>query len=162
MGRPKGSKNQRPAKGWALNPSGYVILTHWLGTGLHRQRSRVIVERVLGRRLPTTAPVHHVNTDRSDDRPNNLVVLQSNAEHMELHRKMRVREAGGDPWQERLCCSCGLQPMSAFYRPRGSPQCKRCARVEALRRIRLVDREVKRARNRAYYYRKIGRQHATV
>lgn len=69
-----------------------------------------------------------------------LVVLASHAEHIELHRKMRVRAAGGDPWRDRLCGICGPQPTEQFYVNRSTHgkgffqgRCKAC-----LNRLRVI------------------------
>jgi hypothetical protein len=67
---------------------------------LHRERA----ERALGRPLPRTAVVHHLDGSRRVDAP--LVILENQAEHMQLHARMRVVQAGGDPWRERICGRC--------------------------------------------------------
>jgi len=79
-----------------------------------RREHDLIVERVLGRPLPVGAVVHHVNSIKHDNVNKNLVVLQSRTEHLELHRKTTVRAAGGDPWLDRMCCSCGPRPKEKF------------------------------------------------
>src|SRR3990167_6213935 len=79
--------------------------------GLHRWRA----EQALGRALPPGAIVHHADGTRSDDAP--LVICQSHAYHAELHRKMRVRAAGGHPWIDRLCGRCHqAKPANEFPR----------------------------------------------
>lgn len=159
MGRPKGSRNKRPAVGRDIH-HGYVRLTHALGNNRHQMEHRAIVERAIGRRLRNRECVHHANVIKADNSRGNLVALQNDAEHAELHRKMRVRAAGGDPWRERLCGRCGLQPATAFYCRQGcySRECITCARHGALRRSRLVDKEVKRARDASYYQRRTLRE----
>ena len=98
---------------------------------------RLIVERAIGRTLPASAVVHHVNEHRQDNANRNLVALQSERDHTELHRKMRVRAAGGDPWSDRLCYSCGPKPAKEFYVSKNGTgyQCKDCARRDARTRI---------------------------
>ena len=50
---------------------------------------RVIMERVLGRRLLSNENVHHLNHDKTDNRPENLTVM-SHSEHSRHHQTGRV------------------------------------------------------------------------
>jgi len=55
----------------------------------------LVAERVLGRRLPSGAVVHHVNGDRLDNRPGNLVVCPSQSYHVLIHQRERALTASG-------------------------------------------------------------------
>lgn len=52
------------------------------------KRSRLVVEKTLGRYLTSKEQVHHINGVRSDDRPENLQVVTL-SEHNRTHRKTR-------------------------------------------------------------------------
>ncbi len=78
-------------------------------TGSVRKHVKV-AESVLGYKLPKGVIVHHVNEDIKNYRNNNLVILQSKSEHNSLHRRMRVKKAGGNPWTQMLCKDC-LDPF---------------------------------------------------
>ena len=65
-----------------------------------------LVESVLGHALPPSAIVHHVDHNRENNRNDNLVVIQNQAEHFGLHRRLRILRAGGNPWTQRICCTC--------------------------------------------------------
>ena len=128
----------------SINQRGYVIRNRFNGGG-NKGQHILIVEGVLGKPLPPKAVVHHVNRQPGDNRHQNLVALQDNIEHIELHRKMRVRAAGGNPWRDRLCVRCGPRPVSEFYRGhrtqpgRGwawSSECKACHTVLERERAR--------------------------
>jgi hypothetical protein len=64
-----------------------------------------IAESLLGRSLPAGAVVHHVNEDRSDNRAGNLVICPSRAYHALIHRRMRAKNACGNPdWVKCTIC----------------------------------------------------------
>jgi len=63
-----------------------------------KTREHVLVaERALGKRLPIGAVVHHVDQDRSNNTPTNLVICQDRAYHNLLHARMRALAAVGWP-----------------------------------------------------------------
>ena len=65
----------------------------------------LIASQVLGKPLPNGAIVHHVNGNNSDNRKENLVILQSKGEHQELHKRLRALKACGDA-KKRICVHC--------------------------------------------------------
>ena len=64
-----------------------------------------VAERALGKLLPEGAQVHHVNHNKRDNRPSNLVVCQDAAYHALLHQRERALRACGRP-DYLKCCFC--------------------------------------------------------
>lgn len=69
-----------------ITKDGYVKIT------INRRMANehvLVAEKALGKRLPAGAVVHHVNHNKTDNRPENLVICPDHAYHRLLH----VREA---------------------------------------------------------------------
>lgn len=49
----------------------------------------MIVEKALGKKLPEGAVVHHINEDKLDNSPTNLILCQDQTYHMLLHKRMK-------------------------------------------------------------------------
>lgn len=65
-----------------------------------------VVERSIGKPLPKGAVVHHIDGDKHNNAPANLVVCQDRAYHNLIHRRERALLATGNP--DALCCQvCG-------------------------------------------------------
>lgn len=93
---------------------------------------RLIAERVVGRPLPRTVQIHHVDEDKSNFANANLVICQDAAYHQLLHVRARVVRAGGNPNTQRVCGRCRrLRLLEEFAkraeRPGGHCQwCRAC------------------------------------
>lgn len=95
---------------------GYVMVRmpgHPRANRSHQVYEHILVaERVLGKPLPPGAVVHHINEDRQDNRPENLLICDR-AYHSHIHGRMRALEACGHAdWA--LCVFCHLHgdPMA--------------------------------------------------
>lgn len=79
--RPNGTGN--------VNIDGYIDISI---NGVRKYEHIRIAESALGKKLPKGACVHHVNENRSDNRPSNLVICPNDAYHKLLHRRMKKRK----------------------------------------------------------------------
>lgn len=157
-----GSKNGRWRGGRRLNAQGYVVVTcpeHPHAVDGYMQEHRLIVERALGHILRRSAPVHHWNEIKTDNRRSNLVACQDDAYHKLLHARMRTLRAGGNPHHAKLCQRCAtVKPKADFSRQRSRQDglqstCKACQRsASAARRADPVVNERMKARMRTYYH----------
>lgn len=81
--------------------------------GKNRRAHRIRAEAALGHPLPVGVVVHHVDGTKDETSP--LVICQDQAYHMLLHRRMRIKAAGGDPNTDSLCGICHLtKPVGEF------------------------------------------------
>lgn len=95
----KGADAPRWKGGRQLSSHGYVVI--WTPVG-RKYEHILVAEKALGRNLknygtgnPDTEVVHHINGDKQDNRPANLLVC-THRYHTELHHKL---EASAD-WPE--------------------------------------------------------------
>lgn len=56
-----------------------------------RHEHRIVAEQILGRPLRKGEVVHHINRDKRDNRPENLMIFENQAEHARWH-KLHDRE----------------------------------------------------------------------
>ena len=61
-----------------------------------KHEHRVLAEKMLGRKLHKGEVVHHIDGDKRNNVPENLMVLSSQKEHSELHVRDRRFWRGGD------------------------------------------------------------------
>ena len=90
------------ARGTGWFQRGYHILTI---NGARKPAHVAIAERALGRSLPPKAGVHHMDENRQNNDPTNLVICPDERYHNLLHIRIRSFAATGY-WHWRKCPYC--------------------------------------------------------
>lgn len=108
--------------------------------GRGRIRAHTLVaEAALGKRLPPGACVHHVDEDRTNNEPSNIVICQDNAYHRTLHRRMRAKRITGNA-NARFCRYCkrwGDPRRDNMYTSRRNSHHRECDMLNSRRKRRL-------------------------
>lgn len=77
---------------------GYVYVQK---DGKKKMQHVSVAEKALGKPLPKGAVVHHVDEDKKNNDPKNLVICPSQAYHLLLHKRMRDRDRLQNVKQEK-------------------------------------------------------------
>ena len=123
------SGSEHPSwRGGSSTSHGYV--TWRMRSGKRIGEHTVVAEKVLGRPLPSRAVVHHVDENRGNNNPSNLVICQDFAYHNFLHKRLRaLRACGHKNWQRCYFCKTWKAPTE-FTSKRVSA-CRVCRKVLA-------------------------------
>lgn len=110
---------------------------------VQRQRDRRRAARVLGKPLKPSQHVHHHTLTQ-------LVICQSRAYHVLLHRRERVLFAGGNPNTQRVCAQCHLPKRFDRFANSMISRCKPCtAAFDAEMESKAAERAVYMAKAKA-------------
>ena len=113
--------------GRTISSHGYILI--YIGKGEHladirgyAYEHRLVAEKKMGRRLLPNEKVHHINGNKQDNRPENIEIMASNAEHYFLHRHIgSMRRAPGEQ-NPIIQCACGCENYIAKYDSNGRPR----------------------------------------
>jgi hypothetical protein len=116
----------------------------------------VVVSKAIGKWLRKSARVHHVNEDRQDNRPGNLVACDSVGYHSLLHARTDALNACGNP-NYRRCSFCGTWDAPGhLHRAKSHWYHLKCA-AEWQADYRSAHGDLIRARKRDAYRRSVAR-----
>lgn len=77
----------------------------------------LVLEKTLGRSILPGETAHHIDGNRSNNDPGNLMLFKTPAMHTRFHGRLRAFEASGH-WDWRLCQYCHQydDPINLFIR----------------------------------------------
>ena len=87
--------HNKKQESWWKNNRGYIEGRIWLpdGTQIRVKQHRFVMEGILGRPLLSTEDVHHINGNKSDNRPINLEII-THSQHTTNSNKKRIYKKG--------------------------------------------------------------------
>jgi hypothetical protein len=65
----------------------------------------LVLEKTLGRPILPSEACHHIDGNRSNNAPGNLMLFKTKGMHASFHVRLRAFEASGH-WDWRKCCFC--------------------------------------------------------
>lgn len=97
----RGSLSNKWKGGRNVTANGYIEIT----IESHPRRNQrgyifehiVVTERILGKFLPPGAVVHHVDENKQNNFPSNLVICQNETYHQLIHQRKRALRESGHP-----------------------------------------------------------------
>jgi len=101
-GDPLKARTKRPDGTGCLRSDGYIDHNH---NGKRILEHVLVAEKVIGKPLPRGAEVHHIDENRANNKPQNLVICPDKAYHKLLHQRMRAMASCGNP-NYRKCPYC--------------------------------------------------------
>lgn len=109
-------------RGGRKKTNGYILIKQpqhpHAGTNGYVYEHVLIAAKVLGKPLPSSAQVHHVNEIRSDNANNNLVICENQSYHKLLHVRMRALRTCGNPnWRKCSFCKQHDDPKNLSFNP---------------------------------------------
>jgi hypothetical protein len=100
-GDPLTIKQESPGSGW-IDKKGYKYFTI---NGKSTREHRIVMESILGHKLPKGSCVHHIDENRLNNDSSNLMYFPSYGEHRRFHARLEAfKTTGHYDWQKCPYC----------------------------------------------------------
>lgn len=134
-----GAKNPMWKGGRFVNTFGYVLILnreHPRADHMGYVREHLIVaEKAVGHYLPSPICIHHVDGNRQNNSPQNLVICPNNGYHRLLHNRIRaLKFCGNANWKVCGYCHKYDDPQNLLGSKPGQFAHRKCRNAYALKR----------------------------
>lgn len=122
-----GDKNGMWRGGRTITDHGYVLIRVGVGhpdadVRGYAYEHRLVAQQKIGRRLRKGELVHHIDENKQNNHPDNLMVIVGNAHHFVHHRKEGSRNRLPDEDNPSIVCACGCNTQMLKYDEGGRPR----------------------------------------
>lgn len=122
-----GASNGNWKGGRSIASNGYVLIRvgkdhHLADVRGYAYEHRLVAEQKLGRRLTKDEITHHINGVKTDNRPENIEIVESRLAHGVRHRSARSRRQRPHEPNEMIACACGCSEMLTRFDKDGRPR----------------------------------------
>ena len=140
-----------------VNDLGYEALTKNDRRGNGIKFHTLIAERFFGGPLPENNVVHHIDENKLNNHPSNLMICSRNHHHT-VHRQIKAKkESGHSDWRKCWICKKYDDPKNLFIPRRNAAYHGQCERAYQLDRRKNNENVRKKAKERGLlYWRKNG------
>jgi len=146
------SIGQYEGKSIFLSAEGYPCIYR---SGRSKHLHVYIVEKVLGKELLKGAIVHHIDGDKMNWANSNLLVLQNIREHIQLHHRQKLVNAGGIVGKHYICNTCKAVKVTSEFNKGGkqwnSHRCKDCSTKANFKWYDSKRQEINAKKNKKYH-----------